>query len=70
MATLTFNGKEYEIDALTENAKGQLASVQFVEAELQRLKSQTAVLNTARNAYMRELQSELDQQDAKQSNKQ
>ncbi len=70
MATLTFNGKEYEIDALTENAKGQLASVQFVEAELQRLKSQTAVLNTARNAYMRELQSELDQQDAKQANKQ
>lgn len=70
MATLTFNGKEYDIESLSENAKGQLASLQFVEAELQHLQSQTAVLNTARNAYLRELQSELDQQDAKLANKQ
>ena len=51
MPTIKIDEKEYEIDLLPAKAKDQLASLQFVDAELQRLQSQAAVLQTARMAY-------------------
>jgi len=51
MPTIKIDEKEYELDSLSSQAKEQLASVQFVDAELQRIQAQTAVLQTARLAY-------------------
>lgn len=59
MATLKINNQDYDSDLLSEDAKAQLASVQFVDAELQRLSSQMAVLRTARTAYGNALQAAL-----------
>ena len=42
---------EYDIDTLSEEAKNQVLSLQFVDAELARLNAQVAVNQTARIAY-------------------
>lgn len=59
MPIIKIDNKEYELDSLSAEAKGQLQSLQFVDAELQRLQSQTAVLQTARSAYAKALQQAL-----------
>lgn len=51
MSLIKINEKEYELEQLSEEAKNQLASLQFVDAELQRLNAQIAVYQTARMAY-------------------
>ncbi|WNV05393.1 DUF6447 family protein [Candidatus Methylospira mobilis] len=57
MAKINIDGKEYEFDELSEPVKGQILSLQFVEAELQRLEAQIAVFKTAQLAYINELKS-------------
>ena len=59
MATITIDGKEYDVDALTDEAKAQLVSVQFCDMELQRLQAEVASFQTARMQYARALQEEL-----------
>ena len=59
MPTIKIDEKEYEMDSLSNQAKEQLASVQFVDAELQRIQAQTAVLQTARAAYVSALKEAL-----------
>ena len=51
MLNIKIDDKEYDITTFSDEAKAQLASLQFVDAELQRLKSQAAALQTARIAY-------------------
>ena len=53
---ITFDNKEYDLDDLSNEAKAQLSSIQFVEAELMRLQAQAAALQTARMAYAKALQ--------------
>ena len=60
MSIITINGKEYNVDSLSDEAKGQIVSLQFVDAELVRLQAQAAALQTARIAYSNELQKHLD----------
>ena len=60
MATLTLDGKDYDIDKLSDTAKAQAASLRFVTAEIERHKAQLAVLQTAYAAYARELKQELE----------
>ena len=55
MPTIKIDGKEYDLDKMSKEAKDQLASLQFVDAELQRLNAQAAVLQTARLAYSKAL---------------
>ena len=55
MATVTIDGREYDADKLSDQAKAQITSLQFVDGELQRLQAQGAVLQTARSAYARAL---------------
>ena len=55
MPIIKIDNKDYDFDQLSDNAKAQLASLQFVDAELQRLNAQTAVLQTARRAYAKAL---------------
>jgi hypothetical protein len=55
MPTIKIDNKDYELDSLSEEAKAQLGMLQFVDAELQRLTAQTAILQTARMAYSKAL---------------
>ncbi|OUU65435.1 MAG: hypothetical protein CBC24_05465 [Candidatus Pelagibacter sp. TMED64] len=51
MATVTIDEKEYEIDDLSDEAKAQLGSLNFADAELARLTALVAAMQTARNTY-------------------
>jgi hypothetical protein len=59
MATITIDNQAYNTDSLSDEAKNQLISLQFVDAELQRLQAQAAVLQTARQAYATALKASL-----------
>ena len=60
MATITIDGTDYDTEDLSETAKGQVLSLQFVQSELKKLEAQTAVFKTAEVAYTNALQKELD----------
>lgn len=55
MPIIKIDDKDYDLDQLSDDAKAQLTSLQFVDAELQRLNAQAAVLQTARAAYSKAL---------------
>ena len=55
MPMIKIDDTEYDFDLLTDIAKQQLQSLQFVDAELMRLTAQGAVLQTARAAYAKAL---------------
>lgn len=59
MATINIDGNEYDINSLSEAAKAQVVSLQFVQSELQRLEAQVAVYRTAEAGYAKALQQEL-----------
>lgn len=59
MPKITIDNQDYDLDTLSDEAKAQLQSLQFVDAELARLKAQSAVLQTARMAYAKALQAAL-----------
>ena len=59
MTTIKIDNKKYELDTLSEECKEQLASIQFVEQELARLQAKTAVLQTAKAAYLQGLKASL-----------
>jgi len=48
---VTINGKAYDIDTLSKEAKASLQSIRAVDNELARLNSMVAALKTARNSY-------------------
>lgn len=60
MTTIAIDNVEYDVDLLPDNAKAQIASIQFVDAELARLSAQAAALQTARAAYAAGLKQHLD----------
>ena len=64
MATLTINDKSYDIDKLPEEARAQMLSLQFVDAELARLTATVAVFQTARIGYLNALKPHLAAIDA------
>lgn len=51
MSKITIDNKDYEIESLSEETRAQIASLQYVDAELIRLQAQLAAMQTARNAY-------------------
>ena len=59
MPTIKIDNVDYETEKLSDEAKAQLVSIQFVDAELVRLQAQAAALQTARIAYSRALQAAL-----------
>jgi hypothetical protein len=59
MPTIKIDDKEYDVAALSDEAKNQLASIQFVDSELARLQAKAAALKTARMAYSKALQDAL-----------
>ena len=60
MPKITVDEIEYNTEDLTENGKAQLASLQFLETQMSKLKAEIAVYQTARSAYVMALKAELD----------
>ena len=60
MATIKIDDVEYNSDDMSDNAKAQVVSLQFVQNEINRLKSQLAVCQTAAASYTTALKNELD----------
>lgn len=59
--TLTFDGKVYGANDMSQVARDTLVPLQFVEARLQQLRGEMAVSQTAPVAYARALKAELAQ---------
>ncbi len=60
MVSVTIDGKEYDADKLSDNAKAQLVSLQAVDRRIESLQEELAILQTARIAYGNALKTELD----------
>jgi len=60
MATITVDGTEYDSDNLSDEAKNQVVSLQFVKNEIARLQAQLAVYKTAEVGYVNALKNNLD----------
>jgi len=54
------DGKEYALSELSDNARAQVANLQFVDAQIQQLNNEWAVADTARIGYTNALKSELE----------
>jgi hypothetical protein len=59
MPTITIDNQEYDIDELSDEAKAQVQSLQYCDAELARLTAQASVIQTARAAYSKALNAAL-----------
>jgi hypothetical protein len=59
MAKVTIDGKEYDTDTLSEDAKNSIQNVQYCEQKLAELKRELAIAQTARNAYAQALKGAL-----------
>ena len=57
--TWTINDKEYDLDDLSDTAKSQIVNIQVVDGEISRLNQQLAIMQTARNAYGKALDTEI-----------
>jgi hypothetical protein len=60
MVKIKIDGTEYDTDDLSDNAKAQVASLQFNEAHMSRLRNELAIADTARLAYSSALKKELE----------
>ena len=63
MAKIKLDDVEYDTDDMSDNAKAQLASLQFNEAHINRLKNELAIADTAKIAYVNALKRELESSD-------
>jgi hypothetical protein len=57
MTKITIDEKDYDVDDLSDEAKAQVLSLNFVDAELNQLQLKVAAMQTARNAYGNALKS-------------
>ena len=60
MPQITVEGIEYNTEDLSDNGKAQLASLQFLEAQMNKLQNEIAVFQTAKAAYTGALKLELE----------
>ena len=60
MPNITVDGIEYNTEDLSDNGKAQLASLQFLEVQMQKLNNEIAIFQTAKNAYVAALKAELE----------
>jgi hypothetical protein len=60
MPKITIVNIEYNTEDLTENGKAQLASLQFLEGQLQKLRNEIAVYQTAQHTYLAALKAQIE----------
>ncbi len=63
--TVTIDGTEYNVADLSENARNQVVNLRVTDAEIEKLKQQLAIYQTARTAYARALSAELPNESAR-----
>lgn len=56
---ITIDDVEYNLSDLSDNARAQLANIQFVDVQIQQLNNEWAVADTARIGYTAALKAEL-----------
>jgi len=59
MSTVKIDGKDYELETLSDEAKAQMNMLNLTDQEIQRLNVLLAIAQTARIHYGRALQEEL-----------
>lgn len=62
MAKIEIDGKEYDTDNLSEDARNKLANVTYCDRKLNELRREGAVIQTARALYARELREALEKE--------
>ena len=60
MPKITVDGIEYNTEDLSDNGKAQLASLQFLEVQMNKLQNEIAVFQTAKATYVAALKAELE----------
>lgn len=60
MPKLKIDGIEYNSEDLSTSAKAKLASLQFTEHQLNKLKQEIEALTTARASYLEQLKKEVE----------
>ena len=69
MVKITIDDVEYDTDNMSDNAKAQVASLQFNEAHMNRLRNELAIADTAKIAYVNALKIELNKENKQNSEK-
>jgi len=64
MANITIDGKEYDLESLTDSARAQLGSMRIADQEVASLQAKMALAQTARNAYAGGLAQNLPKKEA------
>jgi ABC-type antimicrobial peptide transport system ATPase subunit len=59
MAKVNIDGKEYDTDTLSNEAKINIQNVQYCEQKMVELKREVAIVQTARNTYAQALKNAL-----------
>lgn len=59
MATVKIDGKEYDTDALSQEARDNLQNLNLCDQRLAQLKRDASITQTARNAYAAALKAAL-----------
>lgn len=59
MAKVTIDGKQYDTDTLSDEAKNHIQNVQYCEQKMAELQREIAIVQTARNAYAQALKNAL-----------
>ena len=59
MKRVMVDGVEHDFDALSDNAKAQAASLEFLAVHMKKLEDEISLINTAREAYFDVLREEL-----------
>jgi hypothetical protein len=59
MRKIKINDNEFDADKLTETAKAQIVHLKSIELEIERLRMQQAIYQTAHAAYLRSLEAEV-----------
>ena len=58
--TVSIDGKDYVLDELSNEAKEQIASLQFVDQQIQQLQNEWAISDTARIGYSNAIKKEVE----------
>jgi hypothetical protein len=59
MPKVTIDGKEYDTETFSEDARNNMLNTKYCDDKLAELKREIAIVQTARNAYAQALQREL-----------
>jgi hypothetical protein len=65
MPKVTVDGIEYNTEDLTETGRATLASLQFLESQMQKMRNEMSVYRVAQASYIAALKVEIENSDVK-----